>query len=399
MLKKLLYLYNDGHNPFPKLGKGGLGYHLPQYRKRIFGDGFNLDTLQFDPDDDIDEDEADRRNKVLKGDKTTRRLLREINKPLPVEEEITGFEFLEDEDIDKKNANEIKKHELLSHLESMGENTNKYLKEIDPEKVKRNEERFLKDVLEKADEYQEEQIQELQQDIKDIARKKSIGYGIAFEDYLVNPENINILNDDLKFTSSLSSEHPILDTQIMLGGQQRQLKDVIVYDLFSQDCVYEIKNFGISTRGFNAESFDEIKNSSNPFIDIQCTKIIGNMSFKPTYVLYNDNSFKIYNIEIRKNGQFLLPENEKGRDLKFIVMLKDGIYEYNPLEDNFDWIPEQVEKNGKFKNQYIVNDDGKKIGQLYKPNQQQPFIKINKNGQECYKLDINKFRRIKLFKQ
>lgn len=26
MLKKLLYLYNDGHNPFPKLGEGGLGY-------------------------------------------------------------------------------------------------------------------------------------------------------------------------------------------------------------------------------------------------------------------------------------------------------------------------------------------------------------------------------------
>jgi len=39
MLKRLLYLYNDGHNPFPKLGKGGLGYHLPQYRKRMHGDG------------------------------------------------------------------------------------------------------------------------------------------------------------------------------------------------------------------------------------------------------------------------------------------------------------------------------------------------------------------------
>jgi hypothetical protein len=33
MLKKLLYLYNDGHNPFPNMkGHGGLGYHLPQYR-------------------------------------------------------------------------------------------------------------------------------------------------------------------------------------------------------------------------------------------------------------------------------------------------------------------------------------------------------------------------------
>jgi hypothetical protein len=41
MLKKLLYLYNDGHNPFPKLGKGGLGYHLPQYRKRMHGGAFH----------------------------------------------------------------------------------------------------------------------------------------------------------------------------------------------------------------------------------------------------------------------------------------------------------------------------------------------------------------------
>ncbi len=40
MLKNLLYLYNDGHNPFPNMkGYGGLGYHLPEYRKVIHGDG------------------------------------------------------------------------------------------------------------------------------------------------------------------------------------------------------------------------------------------------------------------------------------------------------------------------------------------------------------------------
>jgi hypothetical protein len=40
MFKKLLYLYNDGHNPFPS-GKGGLGYHLPQYSKVIHGEGLS----------------------------------------------------------------------------------------------------------------------------------------------------------------------------------------------------------------------------------------------------------------------------------------------------------------------------------------------------------------------
>jgi hypothetical protein len=43
MLKNLLYLYNDGHNPFPKLGKGGLGYHLPQYKQTIKGGTLELD--------------------------------------------------------------------------------------------------------------------------------------------------------------------------------------------------------------------------------------------------------------------------------------------------------------------------------------------------------------------
>ena len=33
-MKKLLHLYNYGHNPFPKIGRGGLGYHLQQYRLR-----------------------------------------------------------------------------------------------------------------------------------------------------------------------------------------------------------------------------------------------------------------------------------------------------------------------------------------------------------------------------
>ena len=44
MLKKLLYLYNDGHNPFPKLGKGGLGYHLPQYKNKIHGGTLEVDV-------------------------------------------------------------------------------------------------------------------------------------------------------------------------------------------------------------------------------------------------------------------------------------------------------------------------------------------------------------------
>ena len=397
MLKKLLYLYNDGHIPFPQ-GKGGLGYHLPQYRKRMSGDGLKFDkdgNLLFVPDANMTSEQAVYANTQLWEAEHQLPPLKNI----PDEEDETGIKLIEDEEIDAKNKAEVQKHELLSLLKSMGEDTSKYYRKIDNEKVKRNEEKFLEDVLGKADEYQEEQIQGLQQDIKNISRKKSIGYGIAFEDYLVNPENVHVLKDELKFTSSLSSDHPILDTRIILGGQPSQLKYVIVYDLFSQDCVYEIKNFGISTRGFIAESYNEIKNSNSPFIEIQCTKIKGNPDFNPIYVLLNNGSFKLYNIEIKRNNQFLLPENEKGRDLKFIVMLKDGIYEYKPFDDDFKFEPSQIERNGKLRNQYIVNDKGEKIGQIFKPEQNQPFKKIIKDGTEFYKLNIDKFKRIKLFKQ
>lgn len=51
MLKKLLYLYNDGHNPFPHTGKGGLGYHLPN-RKLVGGSFHKIEGQYYYYDDD-----------------------------------------------------------------------------------------------------------------------------------------------------------------------------------------------------------------------------------------------------------------------------------------------------------------------------------------------------------
>ena len=62
MLRKLLYLYNDGHNPFPNMkGKGGLGYHLPQYELK--GKGINRyytndGDFLFEEDDGQSDDEV-----------------------------------------------------------------------------------------------------------------------------------------------------------------------------------------------------------------------------------------------------------------------------------------------------------------------------------------------------
>jgi len=86
MLKNLLHLYNDGHNPFPNMGKGGLGYHLPQYRKMVHGDGFNLDTLQFDPEEEEQPDPKDP-NKPLVRDKLRREALEQYHEMFPPQEE------------------------------------------------------------------------------------------------------------------------------------------------------------------------------------------------------------------------------------------------------------------------------------------------------------------------
>ena len=60
MLKNLLYLYNDGHNPFPNMkGYGGLGYHLPQYRKVIHGSGPKVKTPDKRTLDEVNEENSE----------------------------------------------------------------------------------------------------------------------------------------------------------------------------------------------------------------------------------------------------------------------------------------------------------------------------------------------------
>jgi hypothetical protein len=58
MLKKLLYLYNDGHNPFPNMKGQGFGFVPdPNHPDRM--------DLQYYADDDMTQEEADRLNGVL----------------------------------------------------------------------------------------------------------------------------------------------------------------------------------------------------------------------------------------------------------------------------------------------------------------------------------------------
>jgi len=79
-MKNLLHLYNYGHNPFPKLGRGGLGYHLPQYKQR--GRGFDLDELKFVPDSSMTETEAKERNQIINDDPLVQEKLEDLKQPM-----------------------------------------------------------------------------------------------------------------------------------------------------------------------------------------------------------------------------------------------------------------------------------------------------------------------------
>ena len=76
MLKKLLYLYNDGHNPFPKNGKGGLGYHLPKYRLHGKGKSHPQDS-----DEEYEDTEGEEVQEMSSEEKDAREIYNDFTNP------------------------------------------------------------------------------------------------------------------------------------------------------------------------------------------------------------------------------------------------------------------------------------------------------------------------------
>jgi hypothetical protein len=153
-MKKLLHLYNIGHNPFPTLGRGGLGYHpnnsglgyhLPQFRQTIHGDGLEFigDELIFVPDKNMTVDE------LINANANLRESTKEANARVPQysneNRDTEGFEFIDTPENERRNELEAQKAEADIILNAEGIDTDEY--EIDLDKVRRNEKRFLKDVL------------------------------------------------------------------------------------------------------------------------------------------------------------------------------------------------------------------------------------------------------------
>lgn len=134
MFKKLLYLYNDGHNPFPQLkhGQGGLGYHLPQY-KLMGGKGFDLETLEFVPERnpetgkrDFTKKEAQRKNEMITHD--IQDFMKKYNESLKDTTDysnIPNFEFIETPENEAKNEEEYERVKEQMKREASGKKPKK----------------------------------------------------------------------------------------------------------------------------------------------------------------------------------------------------------------------------------------------------------------------------------
>ena len=232
-MKKLLHLYNIGHNPFPNvgrgglgyhIGKGGLGYHLPQYKKTIHGDGLEFvgDELIFVPDKNMSVDELINVNTNLQ--ESTKEANANVPQYSNDERDTKGFEFIDTPENERRNELEALKAEADIILNAEGKDTNKY--KIDLKKVKKNEKAFLKDVLShkhKDEDEDEEPIKNVPTSAEDklqIRNYLSSRY-TTFKDNKID----KILSDLIKKYPTLSYKTFISDPDPYLQGTAKIIKE------------------------------------------------------------------------------------------------------------------------------------------------------------------------------
>jgi hypothetical protein len=112
-------------------------------------------------------------------------------------------------------------------------------------------------------------------------------------------------------------------------GQKDSLRRATTLDLYNNDNVFEIKNY-------------KEYSINDKVIPIQETKLEGTGYFIPYYL----QNGKLYNIELNyidpgtgiNHTKFILPLNPNGRELNLIYRLKEGIYEFKPLEDKTNYV-------------------------------------------------------------
>ena len=233
MLRKLLYLYNDGYNPFPNMkGKGGLGYHLPQYRKIIHGDGVYERENKLS-NGDIEIQYVDDENPMnvwfydINGGET---LLYDVNNNRIDINELRGKDIVVDRYYDPLNDyGRIKSHNVF-YDEDYYPQAEDYDPEHDPTYTKKD---YIRDI----DDYEMyDKLEQLKdKELGDLLKSYDVkGY------YKLNKEEkiTAILSADDKYkieiNKKLRNDYPLLKAQSK-QREKTQLKNQAVYDKEEED--------------------------------------------------------------------------------------------------------------------------------------------------------------------
>ena len=438
---QLAYYANRGLSPVEGwgFGKGGLFYKLPRIKGKgeltletheRNGEYRQVPVYNNDDDKRITEKDLDdllygenginHLNKLLSNidnmDDEDRDILLDYikKKQLEEQEQTEGNPFESVEEID----------ELLKDMDLEGDLTQEDLLDLDKDiydaylmlmdykkqllkksgqhkEYKKADEQFddalvlYEEILPELEEAEENEIMNLVS--SEIKKYPELKHGKAFEEILRKSKQIKdrigrILNIELD--------------EIINNDENPNIPDVVkeysVFDLSGKDVDIEAKNY--NTKKYNISyknKIDEYKILKNDFdesnnqeerdyiksemedigIDIQQSKFLGNSDFTPLYIKEGDK-FKLYNVEGKKNWkgktyESYMVNNDFNKNVLILANTADGIYYYNPLEDddiNFT------------KTKKIIN--GKEIYKM-SPN----FKTISIMGQGGYIVPITKWKK------
>jgi hypothetical protein len=334
------YLYNDGHNPFPYLpkGRGGLGYHLPQYK--IKGGALWEDSNGYLLDDDNTEDTNayDINGESFFDDA--------YNFTEPVEGKMHIHELFGAPIWGMQQAQEFPR----AYKAATGD-----IEEEDPEQ-----------------EYRPETISLTEKDHSKLD-------GLKFELRLLTVDN-DILKHDLGDESEiLLPEH---NTKI-----PEDKRKFCVFDANDDNNAIEIKY-----------KWTESEPTDNTNVELQTVKILGNPDFKPLYIK-TPSGYKLYNVYLTDSFRQIKPDkpiySQNLRDAVVYFERHDGLWRYDINKDIGKGLEPRLARYKKFNETIqMKSSDGKPLYTIVDSSYAKGVDWINKS---IYKIPLSKLTFVRKY--
>lgn len=420
MLKKLLYLYNDGHNPFPSMGQGGLGYHIPQYRLRGKGKSHRPFT-ESDSDEeevleskeqDIEDSESDDSQEQREEDERLLQVLDDFNNPdtgLITEIEGENYERMTPEHklsllyslvnhTDNDDFKTVGAYSFFTNkLKELLDEQNMTLQQLEDLNIDEDEEVVKEDITDiKKNNLKLRDPNISQSDVNEIIKTntelilkykdKLIDDGTeAVRQKMIQKGNLNPSKQDLSgkgFEEFLcTSGESLIYKSVGQIGQINNFDDhrsipvdkqkYGVVDLFVDNGIIECKDYK-----------NENMNEKGTF-NIQESKLIGNYSFNIFFEKIAPNKYVVSNILFEDRP--LLNSNQELNKYVLLVNASDGIYKYDFLKDR----------------DFVNDENMTNVGSnIYKFNRKtipmtMDYVSGGKTPVKSLRIDKSKFKKLK----